>query len=199
MELQRRLMADLSLLTEALDSDTVDLAHLALRLVSDIDDAVSSVVSVTLTMTIDGEDFELAALAEDPNAREAASSLCLTLTGRANSRATTRLLIRSGTAGALVDFAADVSFSLGLDSAAAVLDGHLRRRTQNRLAATEVGYTLAAMSEINQAVGVLIESGRTPPEGRAELRRLALASSTPLIEVARQVLRDALGWHPPQR
>ncbi|MDJ0359647.1 hypothetical protein [Rhodococcus sp. H29-C3] len=198
MELQRRLIADLFLLTEALDSDTVDLAHLALRLVSDIDDAVSSVVSVSLIITIDGGQFEVAASTEDGNACGAASSLRITLPGLPKTSAVAQLVILSGTAGAFVNLAADVTYSLGLAGAAIVLDDRIRHTDKSELTATVVQRTLSAVSVINQAVGVLIESGRTPCEGRAELHRLALQSGSPAIEIARRILRDALGWHPPR-
>ncbi|MDJ0394832.1 hypothetical protein QMK17_16025 [Rhodococcus sp. G-MC3] len=199
MELHPRLIADLALLTTALDTDDVDLEHLARRLMADIDDAVSSVVSVAITITIDGAHFVIASSTTDESAGATVSSLRLTLARPTNAHSSVELLILSATAGALVDLAADVNYSLGLDRAAITLDGHAREIDESNVIATEVENSFTAVSEINQAVGVLIEGGRTSAEGRAEMNRLALLSGTPVIEVARRVLRDARRWHPPRR
>ncbi|MEK8073472.1 hypothetical protein [Rhodococcoides navarretei] len=61
MKLQPRLIKDLATLTESLDCSTVDLARSAGQLAADIDVAVQSVVSISLTVTVDGERFEVSA------------------------------------------------------------------------------------------------------------------------------------------
>lgn len=193
MKLQPRLLADLARLTTALDSSTVDLAELVDRLSADIDAAVSAVVSITLTVIVDGEYFEVSASTGNSADHEPASSLELTLSDPWRTGTEKYLRILSGTAGALVDFAADVSYSLGLGGDSAVLDRHLRSADEGRSA-----HALAAVSEVNQAIGVLIAGGRSAAEGRAELHRLAAQSGTQTAEVARRTLRDARGWFPPQ-
>ncbi|CCQ13547.1 putative uncharacterized protein [Rhodococcus sp. AW25M09] len=197
MKLQPRLLADLARLTTALDSSTVDLAQLVDRLSADIDAAVSAVVSISLTVIVDGEYFEVSASTGGSADRLPASSLRLTLADPRSTGSEKYLLILSGTAGALVDFAADVSYSLGLDGDAAVLDRHLRIDGEAGLPVYG-SHALAAVSEVNQAIGVLIAGGRSATEGRAELHRLAAQSGTPTAEVARRTLRDARGWFPPQ-
>ncbi|MDI9894343.1 hypothetical protein QM797_06345 [Rhodococcus sp. IEGM 1381] len=195
MELQPRLLAELSRLTTALDSSTVDLAQLVDRLSADIDAAVAAVVSITLTVIVDGEHFEVSAATG--NDQEPASSLRLTLADPRSTGTEKHLLILSGTAGALVDFAANVSYSLELGGDSAVLDRHLGSVGES--ASTEPGAReLAAVSEVNQAIGVLIAGGRSATEGRAQLHRLAAQSRTPTAEVARRTLRDARGWFPPK-
>lgn len=192
MKLQPRLLADLARLTTALDSSTVDLAQLVDRLSSDIDAAVSAMMSITLTVIVDGEYFEVSASRGGSSDRMPASSLRLTLTDPRSAGTEKYLLILSGTAGALVDFTADVSYSLGLGRDYAVLDGHLAGFGESG------AHALAAVSEVNQAIGVLIAGGRSAAEGRAELHRLAAQSGKPTAEVARRTLRDARGWFPPQ-
>ncbi|TFI44583.1 hypothetical protein E4P29_07445 [Rhodococcus sp. 1R11] len=197
MTLQARLLADLARLTTALDSSTVDLAQLVDRLLSDIDAAVAAVVSITLTVIVDGEYFEVSASTGGSADRMPASSLRITLADPHRTGTQKHLLILSGTAGALTDFAADVSRSLGLGVDSAVLDRHLRGAGES--GSTECGsHALASVSEVNQAIGVLIAGGRSAVEGRAELHRLAAQSGTPTAEVARRTLRDARGWFPPQ-
>jgi len=197
MKLQTRVLADLARLTTALDSSTVDLAQLVDQLLSDIDAAVSAVVSITLTVIVDGEYFEVSASTGGSADRMPASSLRVTLADPHRTGTEKYLLILSGTAGALTDFAADVSRSLGLGVDSAVLDRHLRSAGES--GATESkAHALASVSEVNQAIGVLIAGGRSAVEGRAELHRLAAQSGTPTAEVARRTLRDARGWFPPQ-
>ncbi|MFY2788819.1 hypothetical protein [Rhodococcus sp. MALMAid1271] len=197
MKLQPRLLVDLARLTTALDSSTVDLAQLVDRLSSDIDAAVSAVVSISLTVIVDGEYFEVSASTGCSAEHSPASSLRLTLADPHRTGIGKYLLILSGTAGALVDFAADVSYSLGLDGDASVLDEHLPIAGES--GQIEHGsHALAGVSEVNQAIGVLIAGGRSAAEGRAELHRLAAQTGRPTAEVARRTLRDARGWFPPR-
>ncbi|MGV8874476.1 MAG: hypothetical protein ACOH2Q_18230 [Rhodococcus sp. (in: high G+C Gram-positive bacteria)] len=196
MKLQPRLLADLARLTTALDSSTVDLAQLVDRLSADIGAAVSAVMSITLTVIIDGEYFEVSASTGSSADRMPVSSLRLTLADPRSTGTEKYLLILSGTAGALVDFAADVSYSLGLGGDSAVLDKHLRGAGDAGSSEPDT-HALADVSEVNQAIGVLIAGGRSAAEGRAELHRLAAQSGRPTAEVARRTLRDARGWFPP--
>ena len=197
MKLQPRLIEDLETLTESSDSSTVDLARLARQLAADIDVAVPSVVSISLTVTVDGERFEVSASTSPPHRGAIASSLEVTLAGLADSRSARQLLILSGTSGALVDFAADVGFALGLAEGAAVLDRHLVRGggTDSQSADSP---SLADVSEVNQAIGVLVAGGRTVGEARAELTRLAERSNRSTVDEAGRTLRDARGWFPPR-
>ena len=197
MKLHTHLLSDLARLTTALDCSTVDLAESVDRLLADIDAAVPAVLSITLTVIVDGEYFEVSASTGGSADRMPASSLRVTLADPHRTGTEKCLLILSGTAGALTDFAADVSRSLGLVGDSVVLDRHLRGADGS--GSTESGtHALASVSEVNQAIGVLIAGGRSAVEGRAELHRLAAQSGTPTAEVARRTLRDARGWFPPQ-
>jgi hypothetical protein len=59
--------------------------------------------------------------------------------------------------------------------------------------------SLADVSEVNQAIGVLVASGRTVAEARAELRRVAERWNRSTVDEAGRTLRDARGWFPPAR
>lgn len=196
MKLQPRLLADLARLTTALDSSTVDLAQLVDRLSSDIDAAVSAVISIALTVVVDGEYFKVLASTGGTADRVPASSLRLTLADPHDTGAEKHLLILSGIPGSLVDFAADVKYSLGLGGDSIELDRHLPGSGEPGSLEPDT-HALAAVSEMNQAIGVLIAGGRSATEGRAELHRLAAKSGTPTAEIARRTLRDARGWFPP--
>ena len=160
MKLRPRLLDDLATLTESLDNSTVDLAHLARQLATDIDAAVSAVVSITLTVTVAGERFEVSIATSRPHQGVVASSLEFTLAGLPDSPSARQLLILSGTAGALVDFAADVGFARGLSQGSAVLDRHLVHSGGTDFGPADPR-SLADVSEVNQAIGVLVASGRT--------------------------------------
>lgn len=67
MKLRPRLLDDLATLTESLDNSTVDLARLAGQLAADIDVAVSAVVSITLTLIVDGERFDVSIATSRPH------------------------------------------------------------------------------------------------------------------------------------
>ncbi|MDZ7931625.1 hypothetical protein [Rhodococcus sp. SBT000017] len=197
MELQPRLLDDLATLTESLDNSTVDLARLARQLAADIDVAVSAVVSITLTLIVDGERFDVSIATSRPHQGVVASSLEFTLAGLPDSPSARQLLILSGTAGALVDFAADVGFALGLSEGSAVLDRHLVRSGGTDFVPADPRL-LADVSEVNQAIGVLVASGRTVAEARTELGRLAERSNRSTVAEAGRTLRDARGWFPPR-
>ncbi|MDV8023528.1 hypothetical protein [Rhodococcus sp. IEGM 1330] len=198
MKLQPRLVNDLATLTESLDNSAVDLARSAGQLAADIDMAVSAVVSITLTVIVDGERFDVSIATHRPHQGVVASSLEFTLVGTPDSHTARQLLILSGTAGALVDFAADVGLALGLSESSAVLDRHLFHSNGTDFGPAELR-SLADVSEVNQAIGVLVASGRTVAEARAELRRLAERSNRSTVEEAGRTLRDARGWFPPDR
>ncbi|MDV8056277.1 MULTISPECIES: hypothetical protein [unclassified Rhodococcus (in: high G+C Gram-positive bacteria)] len=190
-------MTDLATLTESLDDPSIDLARFAGHLAADIDVAVSAVVSIMLTVVVDGERFEVSTATRSPHQGVVASSLEFTFAGRPGSRSANQLLILSGTPGALVDFAADVGFALGLAEGSAVLDRHLAHSGGTDCGPDDQS-SLADTSEVNQAIGVLVAGGRTVAEARAELRRLAERWNRSTVEEAGRTLRDARGWFPPQ-
>ncbi|MCZ4278846.1 hypothetical protein [Rhodococcoides yunnanense] len=191
-------MDDLATLTESLDNSTVDLARLAGQLAADVDVAVPTLVSIALTVIVDGERFEVSAATSRPHQGAVASSLEFILDGRPDSRTAKHLLILSGTVGALVDLAADAGFALGLAEGSAVLDQHLRGSSHSDLVADDPR-SLADVSEVNQAIGVLVAGGRTVVEARAELWSLSELWNRSTVDEASHILRDARGWFPPQR
>lgn len=199
MELHCRLRSDLGRLTTALDSSEVDLASLVGRLCSDLDSAVAAMISMALTVVVDGDGFEVSVSSGSNCDHVPLSSLRLTLSDAQNTDTGTEqfLLIRSGAAGALVNFAADAGRSLGLAGESAVVDRHLGQAGESGLPAPSARH-LEASSEVNQAIGVFIAGGRSAAEGRAELHRLTAQSGRSTSEVARRTLRDARGWFPPR-
>jgi hypothetical protein len=103
----------------------------------------------------------------------------------------------SGTAGAFVELADDARWIFNLNGPP-VLDGHLAAEMNGSQPAGIYG--LAAHTDINQAVGVLIEEGHTPDGAREELARRSLGNGWSLSQAALQLLADLTppnGSHPP--
>jgi hypothetical protein len=92
--------------------------------------------------------------------------------------------------GALVDLAADLGWLLDLRDDLA-LDGHLRPDDRHRVTSG-----LGEVSVVQQAVGLLIDRGRTPQAARDELEHASRETATPVHEVAAHVIRDAQSTDP---
>ncbi|HEY5116913.1 MAG TPA: ANTAR domain-containing protein [Mycobacterium sp.] len=72
-----------------------------------------------------------------------------------------------------------------------VLDGHLRQDDRHRVTSE-----LREVSVVQQAVGLLIDRGRTPQAARDELEHASAESATPVHDVAAHVIRDARSTDP---
>jgi hypothetical protein len=173
-----------------LDDPSIDLARSTREFVSDVDDAVACITTMSVTVEISGVGIRLAAAAVHHEVESAATSLRVMLVHVPQSEVTAHVLFRSCTAGSLNALAAAATSTFGAD--AVHTDDHLDIESSVR-----EGHDLASVTETNRAVGVLIDGGRTPTEGHAELNRLAALSGASVGDVARRILRDAVRWHPP--
>ena len=116
---------------------------------------------------------------------EVRSSLLLPLLPLGATTITGSVDFYSGTAGAFIDLADDARWIFNLDGHP-VLDGHLPPTAGPAYHAGIRGLT--ELSDINQAVGVLVEEGHTPPEAHTELRRRAVSDDQTRPEAARRIL-----------
>jgi len=184
MEISAVLSADLKALTDLLEEPGTDLEATLQALSADARQAVDSYLGLTMTLVIDGHPIMLTTV--EPV--EVATSLRLPLGALGDTGPRGALVFYAGKPGAFVDLAADLSFALGLNPGVVVLDEDLTPTTDP---AGLTGLTgLAEMSQVNQAIGILIERGHVPDSARTELHRLADLAQTTLHAAAQQLIRS---------
>lgn len=183
MELSAGLAADLAGLTDALDDPATDLADLVGSLHEAFLVAVPSGLGLAMTIAVSPDQVTVTTL--NGSAGRAATSLRVPLGGWTDLGPGSGVVFHAATGGALVDLAADLGWLLDLRDDV-VLDGHLRPGDRH-----QVRSGLREMSVVQQAVGLLIDRGRTPQSARDELEHASRETATPVHEVAAQVIRDA--------
>jgi len=165
VEFSATLVADLKSLTDALDQPGTDLEALLRGLADDARRAVGSYLGLKMTLIVDGHQVTLTAMDELANPGDIATTALLPLPALIDAEPGSVIVFYAGKAGAFVDFAADLSFTLGLRLDVIVLDEHLTP--------PHAVSGLNEMSQVNQAIGILIERGHTPEHARAGLDRIA--------------------------
>jgi hypothetical protein len=168
VDISAALAVDLTALTDALDDPRTDLGTQLGSFVDDVRSAVGSYLGLSMTTVVDGHAVTLDLIEDLGDSSGLAASLLLPLPAIADAEPGSVLLLYAAKAGAFVDLAADLTWALGLDPAALILDEHLT-------APAEVSALsgLQELSIINQAVGVLIDRGHTPQAARDELHQHA--------------------------
>jgi hypothetical protein len=92
------------------------------------------------------------------------------------------VILYASVPGAFVDLAADLGWLTGRDHSSHFLDRHLTRPADGTASVVRVS------SAINQAVGVLIGTGRTPEDAHHYLVARAVAGGVALHEAATTLL-----------
>lgn len=183
--LQHELVQGLALLSVALDDPVTDLEAVLSVLSDDLTAAVPSYLGLTVTLHVDDNALVLSTLeADDPV--EVRASLLLPLLPLGATTTPGSVGFYGSAAGAFIDLADDARWIFQLDGQS-LLDGYLPSTAE--LADRPGIRGLAGLIDINQAVGVLIEDGHTPPEAETALRKRAADTSESLRETARHVLR----------
>lgn len=167
MDISTSLAADLKTLSDALERPGTDLTDSVRKLADVLRAAVPSWLGLTMTLVLDGLPLALTVLDDGVAPHHVATSAALPLTSVHGTGPGSSIVFYAGTSGAFVDFAADLSFTLGLELDDVALDQHLAPPR-----ATSGLTGLADTARLNQAIGILIDQGHTPEEARAELRRL---------------------------
>lgn len=173
-----------------LDTDVSDdLAGGLTELERTLSEAVPSFVGLHLTMDLGGPPVVLATL-EDAEVASVMTSLRWASVAGATS---TTLTLYARQAGALVDLAADLSWTARQDrrdEVASLLAGSDVELDRDLPPAPLVsGLTgLAEFTVVNQAQGVLISRGTDPEDALTELIFQAQATGTELIDHARRLL-----------
>lgn len=184
MEIPTALAADLQSLTAALDRPGTDLITLVHNLDADTERAVPSYLGLRMALLVDDYPFAFTLLKPTATHGTITSSALLPLSEVCGAQPGSVLIFYAAAPGAFVDFAADLSHSLGLALDAVVLDQQLSppedQPGRNRL---------ADHSTLNQAIGLLIGRGFTPEAAHQELRQLAARAGDTIGEVARLLIQ----------
>ena len=182
VDISSALSTDLKALTEGIGQP--DLESLLGEVVADLRRAVRSYLGLTLTVVDDGRSFGMTVMTDGAGPEDVVSSAALPLTGVDGAEPGSQVVFYAGNAGALVDFAADLSYALRLPLAAIELDGH------RPPPATDGGVAgLAELMRLNQAVGILIEMGYKPEQAHVELGRVAHNGEVSVDHLAQQLIR----------
>ncbi|MDT4928911.1 MAG: hypothetical protein QOF92_1778 [Pseudonocardiales bacterium] len=184
MELPSELAADLRILTEALDPPRADLEVELHALIADIRLTTRSYLGLTLTIVSAGIPFTIIAVDEPIEPGRIRSSALLPLTTLCDVEPESSMIFYAAEPNAFIHFATEVSNALGLDGGAIELDTRLTLPSR-----TDALSAIAAARQVNQAIGVLIERGRSPAAARGELAALAERAGT-VLEVAATDLLD---------
>jgi hypothetical protein len=183
--LSEALIDDLTLLSDALEDPIVDIYAVLSVLTDDLVAAIPGYLGLTVALQVGGNPIALSTLDPDSHS-EIRSSVSLTLLPLAELSASGSFAFYSGTAGAFIDLANDARWIFNLDGAPSV-DQHLWPEATLNSSAGMVG--LIDLRDINQAVGCLIEDGRTLAQAEAELRRVAEHEGRTEASIARRILR----------
>jgi hypothetical protein len=191
MDLPHALVDGLTLLSDALDDPFTDLEAVLGVLTDDLTEAVPLYLGLTITLHADDCPVVISTLeTRDIPIR---TSLLLSLLPAHGSTRTGSVVFYSGAVGSFVDLADDARWIFNLDGYP-VLDSRLA--PVGALADPARVHGLSAFNDINQALGVLIEEGRTLEDARTELHRRAHHTGQSAAEVARHLLGTIPGPAP---
>lgn len=167
MDITAALAADLAALTEILDEPDLDIADTLRQLADNTKLAVRSYLGLTVMITVLGRQSSFTVLESGTELGAIVTSLRLSLPPAVSVDDTVPsavLILYAGNLGAFVDLAADLAWLTGHALTEFVLDQH---RSPPRTGAAPGGF--AAVSLIDQAIGVLIARGYTPEGAHREI------------------------------
>jgi len=165
------LAADLALLTDALDTGSVDIASTFSLLSSDVAAAVSSYAGLSVRIHSLGGLAELTTLDDPAVIAGVVTSLRIPVPVASQVPGPSVVIVLYATlAGAFVDLAADLAWLTDVALADVGLDLDLDLDPRAR---SGVATPISSLSSIDQAIGVLVGRGHTPEETLVELETLA--------------------------
>ena len=177
------LVDDLTLLSDALDDPVIDLYAVLSVLTDDLLAAIPHYLGLAVTLQVSGNPIILSTLDPD-HPHKVRSSLYLLLLPLTPGNATGNIAFYSGALEAFVDLANDAKWIFNLDGYP-ILDQHLWPIIHAGKTGIE-GF--ADLRDINQAIGCIIEDGRTLAQAQEELRRLAERSGCTQGQMARRII-----------
>jgi hypothetical protein len=193
LEISAALLADLAILTEALDDPDMDVTETLRRVARDAQIAVASYVGLSVVIELDGRQLTLTAFERFAGPADIQTSLSTPLPlGQRSARSDSpteagiTLVLYAATPGAFVDLAADLSW-LAADTLPGLRGISLDEHRKPELVQNST-LSLSGLTAVNQAIGVLIERGRTPEEAERELFLDAARDGVDLADSAAAVL-----------
>lgn len=181
------LAAELHLLSQALDLPGTDLTETLTRLAADSQAAVDSYLGLSVMITSKRSVFDFTVLNEGTQAEHIRTSLLVSLSpavlGGTSATTAVALILYAAAPGAFIDLAADLSWITGRTIADFHLDEH-RTLPPSYIDPTP----LAVMSDIDQAIGVLIGRGLTPEAAERDLYARAVTAGIDLLGAASLIL-----------
>jgi hypothetical protein len=185
VEISDAITADLAALSDALEEPGADLALQVQRLGESCAFAVKSYLGFSITLVVGEVPVSFTVLEDFLDPSEILTSVMLPLTAVGDHASGSEVVLYAGTAGAFVDLAADLTFALQAGPDVIQLDQHLTPPDP------ELGVAgLRALSQQNQAIGILLDRGYDSGEALTELHRLARLDAIS-VEVAAQQLIDS--------
>ena len=172
----------LDALSDALDGSGDDLRAILDVLIDDLKAAVPSFVGLSVTVDVDGHPLTVQAMTSP----SAGASMLLPLQPLTGLSVGSHLIFYARHPGAFAELAADTRAVYGLDGDV-VLDAHLPAPERSQPDGTD---TLRQRSEIDQAIGVLIDQGHPPEHARTELYTRAAAAGCGVHDAARHILHQ---------
>lgn len=206
MQITALLAADLRLLSAALydpSAPTTDVAQTILAFGTNVRAAVRSFAGLTVDIVAQAGRVErvllrFTLLEEHVDSSDIKTSLRLPgpTDGPDPDQLSVQVVLYAVTPGAFVDMAADLAFLTGRELGATDLDQHL-----GLARAPDITGVVHADTAVHEAVGVLIDRGRTREEAFAELDAIAEAARTDRVTEATGILAalaapDASGESP---
>jgi hypothetical protein len=192
LEFSAALVADLGMLTEALDDPGIDVAETFRLVARDALLAVRSFIGLSVLIGIAARQATLTAFELTYGPADIGASLMVPLPlGRHPSSADSpsdteiALVLYASTPGAFVDLAADLRW-LGADSRPGLEGISLDRHRY--LTPSEPTSSLGELTVVNQAIGALIGDGRTPEEAERKLFLDAARDGGDVVSAAAAVL-----------
>jgi hypothetical protein len=159
------LVADLGILTAALDEPGTDVAHSLRQLAADATAAVPTFLGLSVTVARSDPPFTFTVFVDGAGAGDVRTSLRLALSGVGDvGLPAVVLVLYAGSPGTFVDLTADLACLTAQPLSDFVLDQHLPAPAE-RGSATG----LVEASVINQALGALIGQGYTPEQAERHL------------------------------
>ncbi|MCV7229564.1 ANTAR domain-containing protein [Mycolicibacterium komossense] len=184
MKITAAMAASLNILTAALDDPGADITHSLDQLTLEATAAIPTYLGLSMLVPQSNPPFTISTLAAGVVDGDIRTSLRVRLPiAGAGDGLSVAVIFYAGAPGAFVDLAADLTWLTGRPPADFTLDQHLGITSW-----PDTTPKLQAVSEINQAIGVLIGRGYSPQQASWELDAQAMNNRTDRHSVARLIL-----------
>jgi hypothetical protein len=184
MEDTDTLAVELRYLDHAVQRTGINLAARIRALAGTVRLTVESYLGMRITLICQGHSLTVTAMERSPDQGEIAASARLPLAALTGAEPGSMIVFYAAHAGAFLDLAADLSFELGVRlDRLSIEDPHLGPPVLSGITG------LSDLSQVNQALGILIGRGHTHEGARTELRRLARLAEATLVPAAQRLIQ----------